>query len=302
MINFLIKIIPLMIVVLFGHLTTAAPPLPEPDDYWVYKVMRDANGAVNKELKLSVFLPDDYNEDKLFPAIVIYHGGSWRTGKPSIHYPDAKYWASRGMIAVSAEYRLKDKDNVPVPLACIQDAKSVIRYLRKNSQELKIDSQKIVSAGGSAGGLLAASLSMIKAENTNTEGEDLSISSEVQAAILYNPWFKCQAELSPSKQVTHQVPPTITFSGGKDPGIPVEEMEQWHYSLKKQGNISQLYIAHEGKHGFCNGRNPRNSFFYWSLELADLFLIEQGILSGKPQVLRPKKVKALTEQEFATYK
>ena len=79
-------------------------------------------------------------------------------------------------------------------------------------------------------------------------------------------------------------------------------MEQWHYSLKKQGNISQLYIAHEGKHGFCNGRNPRNSFFYWSLELADLFLIEQGILSGKPQVLRPKKVKALTEQEFATYK
>ena len=191
MINFLIKIIPLMIVVLFGHLTTAAPPLPEPDDYWVYKVMRDANGAVNKELKLSVFLPDDYNEDKLFPAIVIYHGGSWRTGKPSIHYPDAKYWASRGMIAVSAEYRLKDKDNVPVPLACIQDAKSVIRYLRKNSQELKIDSQKIVSAGGSAGGLLAASLSMIKAENTNTEGEDLSISSEVQAAILYNPWFKC---------------------------------------------------------------------------------------------------------------
>ena len=281
-----------------------AGPLPEPDDYWIYKVIKGDNGTIDKELKLSVFLPDNYNEDQLFPTIVIYHGGSWRAGTPSMHYPDAKYWSSRGMIAISVDYRLKDRDNVEVPLVCIQDAKSAIRYLRRNAKKLKVDSNKIVSAGGSAGGQLAAAVSLVKASQTNAVDEDLAISSVPQAIILYNPWFKCAKEYSPSKQVTTNLPPIITFSGGLDPGIPVDEMVAWHKSLKDKENYSALYIGNNGKHGFCNGRNPGNPFFYWSTKLADDFLVSQGILNGKATIeaQMPKGVKILTEEDYTVYK
>ena len=121
-----------------------------PDTRWTYKQVS------GKALHMEVFLPKDYDDAKTFPTFVVFHGGSWKTGDASWHYPDCEYWCSRGMIAVSVNYRLKDRDHVEVPLACVQDAKSAIRYLRKNARALKVDSNKIVVAGGSAGGQLAA--------------------------------------------------------------------------------------------------------------------------------------------------
>ena len=43
------------------------------------------------------------------------------------------------MIAVSVDYRLRHRDQVKVPLECVKDAKSAIRYLRANAKKLKID-------------------------------------------------------------------------------------------------------------------------------------------------------------------
>ena len=49
------------------------------------------------------------------------------------------------MIAVSVDYRLRERDNIQVPLECVKDAKSAVRYLRKNAQALKVDPNKIVA-------------------------------------------------------------------------------------------------------------------------------------------------------------
>ncbi|WDE97649.1 alpha/beta hydrolase [Lentisphaera profundi] len=266
---------------------------PSPDAFWTYKKVE------GKELKLSVFLPSDYKQEKNFPTIVIFHGGSWRVGDPNMHYADCKYWASRGMVAVSVSYRLKDRDNVEVPLECMKDAKSALRYLRENAKKLKIDVNKVVVAGGSAGGQLAASTGMIP--KVNDSEYDLAISAKPQAIILYNPWFKCAKELSPTSNVVKDLPPMIIFAGGKDPAIPLEEMVDFHKSMKEEGNQTELYIGKKGKHGFCNGRNPHNPFFYWSIKLADDFLVKQGILTGKATVKYPKNVKAINEVDSAYY-
>lgn len=74
-----------------------------------------------------------------------------------------------------------------------------------------------------------------------------------------------------------------------------------HNSLVGSGNISRLYIAKGGSHGFCNGRNKSNQFYYWYLELTDKFLVENKIISGYSCVKRPSNVKALGSNDYDEY-
>jgi len=268
----------------------------EPDTMWTYKQID------GKDLQMSVFLPADYYKNGPFPTIVFFHGGSWNAGEASWHYPDCAYWSKRGMIAVSVDYRLKDRDGVAVPLECVKDAKSSILFLRKNAKKLRVDFNKLVVAGGSAGGQLAAALATIKSPETNDNSYDGSISCIPDAVVLYNPYFTCTPELSPPNYITEGLPPFITFLGEEDPAITVEEMRAFHNAIKQAGNTSELYIGKGGKHGFCNGRNNINPFFYWSLELADQFLVNHGILAGESKVVRPVGVKQLQTGDYDVYR
>lgn len=286
---------PLLTLTLFALCALSATAAPRPDTMWTYKKID------GKHLRMSVFLPDGYESAKAFPTIVIFHGGSWNAGEPSWHYPDCAYWSSRGMIAVSVGYRLKTRDGVEVPLACVKDAKSAMRYLRKNAAELKVDPAKVVAAGGSAGGQLAAALATITDARTNDAQDDLSISCKPDAVILYNPYMKCKAELSPPEHITKGLPPFVTFLGDQDQAITVAEIKSFHDALKSAGNSSTLYIGKGAKHGFCNGRNPNNPFFYWSLELEDQFLVKHAILSGPSKVQVPDGVKQLLPADFDVY-
>ena len=151
-----------------------------------------------------------------------------------------------------------------------------------------MDPDRIVAAGGSAGGQLAAATAMIEA--VNDDGYDLSVSCVPNAVILYNPYFKCREDLSPPNFIAGGLPPFITFLGDQDPAIKVEDLNSFHESMLAAGNHSEYHVGQGGKHGFCNGRDPTNPFFYWSLELADRFLVRHGILTGGPNVRRPPGV------------
>ena len=144
------------------------------------------------------------------------------------------------MIAVSVDYRLRDQDGVGVPLECVKDAKSVVRYLRENAAQLKVAPNKIVCAGGSVGAQLAATTAMIQATEVNDAKDNLDISCIPNAVIAYNPWYKCQTELLPVSNIVKNSPPIITFAGGKDKAIPPQEMLDFHYQFKQQGNTSKL--------------------------------------------------------------
>jgi len=121
--------------------------------------------------------------------------------------------------------------------------------------------------------------------------------------ILYNPYFKCEASLSPPNFLRAGLPPFITFLGDQDPAISVESMVEFHEALKAQGGASEFYVGKGGKHGLCNGRNPHNPYFYWSVELEDQFLVKHGILSGESLVARPTGVKVLQPQtDYDSYR
>ena len=294
------------IILLHAAVWALPPNSREPDTLWVYKTVP------GKDLKMDVFLPADYSsEGKRFPVMVIFHGGSWAEGESNWHWPDCTYWSKRGMVAVSVDYRLKNRDQVKVPLECLKDAKSAIRFLRFNADRLKIDPNRIVAMGDSAGGQLAAATATLTDPKTNDDAYDLSISCFPQVVVLTCPWFKTAPDLCPPKHLREGAPPFITFAGGSDTAIPVAEMIEFHELLKEKDIVSELYIGNQGKHGFCNGRNPYNRFFYWSVDLTDRFLVKHGILDGASMVSIPKiekgfgssgkEVRELAESEYQSF-
>jgi len=151
-----------------------------PDESLEYKTIGETR------LKLHIFKPDVHKPSDKRPAIVFFFGGGWNSGSPSQFYPHCKYLASRGMVAMSAEYRVKSRNNT-TPRECVKDGKSAVRWIRQRAEELGIDPGRIAAGGGSAGGHVAAATGTTR--GFEEEGEDLRISSSPDALVLFNPVF-----------------------------------------------------------------------------------------------------------------
>ena len=121
-------------------------------------VYKSAGGA---DLKLHIFEPSERPSDKPLPAIVFFFGGGWTGGTPSQFFQHSRYLASRGMVAVSAEYRVKNRHGT-TPAECVADGKSAVRWLRSHAAELGIDPARIAAGGGSAGGHVALCTAVIE--------------------------------------------------------------------------------------------------------------------------------------------
>jgi pectinesterase len=105
-----------------------------------------------RELKLEAFYPTEKSNTSL-PAILIIHGGGWRSGNRTQHYPLAQKLASLGYVCFTPEYRLSTEALFP---AAIYDIKAAIRWVKQNAEKYNIDPSKIVAMGFSAGGELSA--------------------------------------------------------------------------------------------------------------------------------------------------
>ncbi|MDX2047316.1 MAG: alpha/beta hydrolase, partial [Chitinophagaceae bacterium] len=108
--------------------------------------------AGKRKLLLDAFYPKTGNGAKRF-AVIIIHGGGWRTGNRTLHYPLAQHLAGRGYVCFTPEYRLSTEALYP---AAVYDIKAAIRWVRQHAEEFNIDTAKIAVAGHSAGGELAA--------------------------------------------------------------------------------------------------------------------------------------------------
>jgi acetyl esterase len=221
------------------------------------------------KLKLHVFRTDSTVTNR--PVIVFFHGGAWRAGSPQQFFPQCEHLAARGMVAISAQYRLGD---MPV---CVTDAKSAMRWVRTHAAELGVDSQKIAAGGGSAGGHLAACLAVV--DGFDEAGEDTQVSTRPAALVLFNPALDVtrhggRQELSPAQQVRAGLPPTIIFHGTADTTVPVAVVEEFTKAMRAAGNVCELVLYEGRKHAFFTAGADRAS----TLDAADRFLVKLGYL------------------------
>ncbi|SER50340.1 alpha/beta hydrolase [Pedobacter rhizosphaerae] len=103
-----------------------------------------------RDLHLDVFRPK--NERQL-PALVLVHGGGWRSGDKSMEVPLAQLIAKSGFVTIPVEYQLSLEAQYP---AAVYNIKSAIRWIKANAKTYGIDTTKIAISGTSAGGQLAS--------------------------------------------------------------------------------------------------------------------------------------------------
>lgn len=202
-------------------------------------------------LMLHLFKPDPVG-NKPSPTVVFFYGGGWKRGTPLQFYPECQWFAKRGWLAVSADYRnfFTHQTNA---FEADEDGRDAISFLRKHAAQFKIDPKRIVAAGASAGGQIAASCGTFRLDRENATGNVPDF--RPNALLLYyavidngpngygDPAVKARfQEVSPLHQIAKGVPPTLFLLGDRDPLIPVATAKDFIQRCQSVGSQSTLKI------------------------------------------------------------
>eukprot|EP01031_Cornospumella_fuschlensis_P018686 gene18686-22884_t len=144
---------------------------------------------------MEIYFPPNHDAAKAkVPGMILFHGGGWGGGTLAQFRVACAYFASRGLVCATAEYRMLSKaEAAKLPAgetrkrACVTDAKSAIRWFKTKAPELGIDPQRIITGGGSAGGHIA----VLATTNPglNDAADPTEIDTSVVAYVLFNPAF-----------------------------------------------------------------------------------------------------------------
>ena len=214
-----------------------------------------------------VYRPD---AERPTPLVVYYHGGGWVLGNIESHDGTCRALANRsGATVVSVDYRLAPE--APFP-AAVDDSLAAARWCHAHAGELGVDAARLAVAGDSAGGNLAAVVSLLAREGgppiafqlliypaTDARMETASISENGEGYLLTEvdmKWFyghyaapatdwRVSPLLAPDLS---GAPPAMIITAGFDPLR--DEGEAYARRLAEAG-VPVEYVHYEGMiHGF----------------------------------------------------
>ena len=233
--------------------------------------------------KLDLYVPADTGEN--LPLIIWVHGGAWLGGNKT-HYRPMEY-LSAGYAGASINYRLSQHAVFP---AQIEDVKAAIRWLRANAETYRLDPNRFAAWGSSAGGHLVAMLGTAGDIAEFEVGENLEVSSKVQAVVDYfgpTDFLQMDAHRLPDGLV-HDVPdspesklvggpiqehkdrvakanpityvskddsPFLIIHGDQDKLVPFHQSMLLNDALEKAGVPVTFYRVEGGGHGWF--RDPK---------------------------------------------
>jgi acetyl esterase len=97
-------------------------------------------------------------KDGLAPCLVFFHGGGWVIGNLETHDVVCRKLAHEGeLIVISVDYRLAPEHKFP---AAVDDSIAATNWIAANASRLGIDAARLMVGGDSAGGNLAAVVSL----------------------------------------------------------------------------------------------------------------------------------------------
>jgi len=237
----------------------------------------------NKKLELDLFLPEQPLDEPM-PCVVCIHGGGWRVNRRLWFEPFATYLASKGIAAVTIDYRMLPAVRI---IDCVYDCKAAVRWVRANAEQYGIDPDRIGALGASAGAHLIALLATT-ADVAELEGSggNPGASSAIQAGVGFaTPAFRIGPEdsgrarrfglsteemnlISPYENISSSSAPLYLVHGTADSTVRPQDSQDLHDKYKEVGAHVQLKWIPDKGHGFYEGTDM-------AIELATTFFKEQ---------------------------
>jgi dienelactone hydrolase len=197
-------------------------------------------------LLLDIYQPPKTDDRKLRPAMVVIHGGGWSSHNKTEQsfVKMAKHFAAFGFVTVSIDYRLEGYDHAPAAkeaanLDAMYDAKAAVRWLVKNSKDLRIDTSRIAAFGGSAGAATVAFMVAVPGEgDSGNPGFPSNLTVGVSLSGMLWP-----DKFSGIKATD---PPCIDFHGTADTKIPLLAAQLTNNAMQK-ANATSFLVTFEGQ-------------------------------------------------------
>ena len=256
--------------------------------------------------QIEVHFPEGHDPSKdVVPGIIMFHGGGWSSGDKAQFRYLCHYFASRGIVAATANYQLakkkgkqsdkgsgKGSDKGSNKRVCVTDAKSAIRWYKQNAGELGIDPKRIITGGASAGGHIC----LLATTNPGLDDpkDPTGFDTSVVAYLLFNPALTAtdakDPEVDALKHLKKDLPPAIVFFGTKD-----KWLKGWNPAVQKIKKLRIKYVdswSAEGKgHSFFN----KQPWADVTIKACDEFLLKHGLIEGTPTLENPKTGETLVK-------
>lgn len=206
--------------------------------------------------------------DKPLPCVIVFPGGGYRARAPHEGAPFAEYFQSQGLHAVVVEYRVSPNQH-PAPIA---DAYRAIRTVRHHAKEWKVDPNKIVVCGSSAGGHLAASTILFPQTYPEAPTDEIDLfdcrpNGAVLAYAVTNVgveighvgtglrllgeerYLKHGNDVCLCRYVTESTPPMFMFHTSDDQTVNVKNSLELGAALRDHNVPFEMHIFPHGVHG-----------------------------------------------------
>ena len=135
----------------------------QPDPPQMASVEDVAVPAPHGRIPVRVYKPLTLPKSGLAPGLVFYHGGGWVIGDLESHDVVCKQIATRaGIVVAAVDYRLAPEHKFP---AAVDDCIAATNWVAANAAGFGIDTARLFVGGDSAGGNLAAVMSMHARDN-----------------------------------------------------------------------------------------------------------------------------------------
>ena len=264
--------------------------LKVPKDESVYKVEYDLDSDGSDDTKYDLYYPAQIDKNRNYSLIFFIHGGGFTTGDKEDGAKLCPYYASRGMIAVSANYSLTSKEH-PANLNMMYDELiGTIAAVKVRCAEMGFNVTEMATTGESAGGGLAALLAYRTPEKqpipikfvfaqsapvyfepvewgfteekdqadfvTNMTGRSFSVND-----IGSESYLSAIEEISPAAYINENSVPAILGYGPRDIVVPPEIK---HHILDQldQYNITHIYIEFPNSgHGLLHDLDKSEEYY-----------------------------------------
>lgn len=202
-----------------------------------YRTAEDCEGTP-VELALDVHEPAG---DALAarPLLVWIHGGSFAIGSRdgALEQLVATDWARRGYVVASISYRLCDVLSIEVVDDAYEDAAAAVAWLRANAATYRIDTERVVVGGASAGAITALQVGYTPDASADEGGADDPSHADAVLSMA-GAWTPTLPEAGE--------PPVLMAHGTEDPLIPFASAEGFCTAAVAAGVDCRLHAYDAG--------------------------------------------------------